>query len=97
MERKFEKCGTCKEYHWVPGVCLPEWKVFHEDNLGDDYKLMRAGNAEDAALAYASHYNTTSDYALMNEEMEIFVEEDGERVKYIVGAEPDIHYTAVRK
>lgn len=97
MDKKFERCGTCKEYHWTDQNCLPEWKVFHEDNLGDEYKLMRAGNAEDAALAYASYYNTTSDYCLMNDEIEIFVYENGEKVKFVVGAEPDINYTASRK
>lgn len=93
MGREFKKCGTCKEHHWTNQHCLPEWKVFHEDNLGDDFKLMRAANAEGAALAYASHYNTSSDYGLMNEEIDIFVEEKGVNVKFVVGAEPDIHYT----
>ena len=96
MDIKYVKCGVCKELHWTNQHCLPEWKVFHEDHLGDDFKLIRAGNAEDAALAYAAHYNTSSDYCLMNETMEIFVEENGEQIKFIIGAEPDIHYTATR-
>lgn len=97
MDKKFEKCANCKEWHWTSEPCLPEWKVFHEDHMGDDYKIVRAIDGEEAALAYAAYYNTSSDYALMNEEIEIFVEEDGEKVKYLVCAEPDISYSATRK
>jgi hypothetical protein len=97
MDRKFNKCDTCKEWHWTNEPCLPEFKVFHEDHLGDDHKAVRAIDGEEAALAYAAYYNTSCGYCLMNEEIEIFVEEDGEKVKYLIGADPGISYSATRK
>lgn len=91
----FKKCSECGEYHFVNQDCEPAWKVFYEPWLGDDFKIVRALDEEDAAIRFGAYYNERADYALMNETIEVFVENgDGEKVKYKVSAEPSINYSA---
>lgn len=90
----FELCSNCKEYHWEDKPCAPKFRVYYEEYMGDDYKIVHAwGGFEGAAEKFAEYYNTHCDYALMNETIEIEVEQDGVRKKFKVGAEPSIDYT----
>lgn len=71
------------------------FRVFDSEFLGDMYKSFEVIDAEDAALAYALYYNTTTDYDLMNEEINIRVVDDqDEETYYKIAAEPDVYYTA---
>lgn len=90
----FTKCETCSDWHFDYDKCKPVFTVYHDEYLGEEGKPFRGIDAEDAALAYAAYYNSDGDYSLMNEEIEVEVDDNGQRVKFIVGAEPDIHYSA---
>ncbi len=92
--RKFEKCHICREYHWVGESCEPEYLVYHEEYLGDESKSVRAYDHEDAAVKYGKYYNEDGEYSLMNDEIEVKVEKDGEVKWFKVSAEPDIHYSS---
>lgn len=97
--RDFIKCPLCSEYHFSDKECDPAFTVFHEEYLGENGKVIRAFNEEEAAEKYARYYNENSaEYPLMNgDEIEIFVEgKDGERTRFKVGAEPEIHYTVTQ-
>ena len=82
------RCEKCKEYSWSgkPCNCKP-FQVIDED--GEEYEIY-ANHEEAAALEFARQYNEDGEYLLMNEEMEITVNKN----KYIVSAEPDIHYSS---
>lgn len=90
----YKQCTQCKEYHFDHEKCKPLFTVYHEDYLGEDGKAFRGIDAEGAALAYAEYYNSRADYCLMNEEVEVEVDDNGQRVKFVVSAQPDIYYTA---
>lgn len=94
MDKHFNKCEKCKEYHWSNEACLPEYSVYYEDWTGDEPKIMHASSHEQAALAFALYYNTRADYALMNETIEIKVVKDGIVKFFCIGAEPDVHYSS---
>ena len=91
--RKFERCYICREWHWVGEPCLPEYLVYHEEYSGDEPYEIRACSHEDAAEKYGKRYNEDGDYSLMNDEIEVRVEKDGEIRWFTVGAEPDIYYS----
>jgi hypothetical protein len=91
----YDRCKTCGKFHWDHVKCDPIFKVFDEDYMGDDSKEFHASNHEDAALEYASYYNTHCDYSLMNSEREVIVEnDDGIKKKFTITAEPSVHYSA---
>ena len=89
---RFKKCDTCNEYHWVDERCKPMYFVYHEDYLGEDYKIVRADSYEEAAEKYAIYYNS-DDYPLMNDSVEIEVEKSGVKKRFRISAEPSIHYS----
>ncbi len=89
----FNKCKKCGEYHWSHENCRPEYSVYYEPYMGDEAKKVRASSHENAALAFAQYYNDRSDYALMNETINVKVEFEGIIKFFSIGAEPDIHYT----
>ena len=90
----YKKCDKCHEWHWTESMCDPKYSVYFEEYLGDEPKLIRAPSHEDAALKFAQYYNTSNDYCLLNDTIDIKVEKDG-IVKYFkVGAEQDIRYTS---
>lgn len=93
--RKFEKCDICSEYHWSNVDCAPEYMVYHEEQMGDEYRTIRAHSHENAALKYGELYNS-DEYPLMDgSTIQLKVEKDDGVVElFEVGAEPDIHYTA---
>lgn len=94
MENNFKKCKLCNDWHWTNSECPPEYFVYHEDYMGDECKPVRANSHEDAALKYAEYYNQ-DDYELMNETIEVkVVDLDGVVKFFVVGAEPDIHYSS---
>ena len=90
----YKKCDKCHEWHWTNSKCNPEYLVYFEEYMGDEPKKMIASNHEDAALKFAQYYNTQNDYCLMNENIEVKVEKDGVVKFFVVGAEPDIHYSS---
>lgn len=84
-------CNECQKYHWNNEKCYPKYKVYHEE---DEPQLVGAFNHEDASLKSAEDYNTNNDYCLMNENIEVKVEKDGEVKYFNVGAEPSVDYTS---
>ncbi len=86
-------CYECQKYHWGEG-CNPEYKVYYEEYLGDEPKIIRASDHEDAAVKFAQYYNTSNDYCLMNESIDLKVEFEGKIKFFRVGAEPSIHYSS---
>lgn len=95
MEKDFRHCEVCKKYHWTNKPCDPEYKIYHDEYMGDEAVLVRGCNHEEAAENYGKYYNENdSEYPLMNESIEIKVIDQHEVVKFFrVGAEPDIHYS----
>lgn len=91
---KFTQCSECNQWHFSNENCKPAFKVYDKENRGDDDpKTVRAIDHEDAAIEYAAYYNSRHDYCLMGEEMEVEVEDsEGVRLKFMVGAEPNIQY-----
>ncbi|MES2829653.1 MAG: hypothetical protein V4687_15940 [Bacteroidota bacterium] len=82
-------CTECKEFH-SDGKCLPVYTVTY-----DDYdKKIGAHGHWDAAMKFGEHYNSNSDYCLMNEEIEVSVEFEGVTKRFKVSAEPSIDYNA---
>lgn len=91
----YNKCKDCDEYHWSENPCNPIFKVFDEDYMGDKSKNFYASSHEAAAIKYAQYYNTSCDYVLMNDEREVIVESnEGIKKKFIITAEPSVHYSA---
>ncbi len=89
----FKKCKECNDHHWTDMDCLPIYKVYHEEYLGDEPKDIRANSHDEAATKYAEYYNA-DDYALMNEVIVIKVCFDAVCKWFSVGAEPDVHYSS---
>ncbi len=83
------KCQQCQEYIFnSANTCrCEEFAIIDED--GELHKLF-AIDEEDAAMKYAEKANTEGDYYLMNESAEITV--NGK--KFLISAEPDVHYSA---
>ncbi len=74
---------------------MEKYFVQHEDYMGDDWKEFTGHSHYSAALEYAEYYNTRCDYVLMGESIEILVKDSkGEVIKYSVGAEPSVDYSA---
>lgn len=92
--RNYQYCNQCEEHHYSDKPCAPEYKVYHEDYLGDDPKIFHAFSHEDAALKYAEYYNSDGDHQLMNETTEVQVVKDGLVKFFNISAEPDIYYSA---
>jgi hypothetical protein len=68
--------------------------VYFEEYMGDEPQQVGAFNHEDAALKFAAYYNTSCDYCLMHETIEIKVEFERKVKFFKVGAEPDVHYSS---
>ena len=83
------KCSKCEGYRFSKvEVCHCKlFKVIGRD--GDNYDVY-AMDSESAALKFAEESNENGDYYLMGESA--IIEVDG--VKFEIGAEPDIHYSA---
>lgn len=90
----FECCEHCKKWHWSQDKCDPIFLVYYEDYMGDDPEEVRGRDHEDAAINFAKSYNAHSDYALINETINVRVEKDGVVKYFEVGAEPSIHYNS---
>lgn len=94
----YNKCKVCHDWHWDDQPCSPIFKVYDEDYMGGRGKEFYAYDHEAAAIKYAKYYNEDGDYALMNDEREVTVEDaKGKKKKFIITAEPDIHYSASEK
>ncbi len=103
MSKDYKKCDVCGAYGWTSGPgkhkCKPFYKFKHEDH-GDDWEDIRGLDHEDAALNFAEKHNSDGDYCLMNDETEVEIKGIdvgiGHEViiKFCVGAEPDINYSA---
>lgn len=91
---EFNRCENCKEYHYSSEDCKPIYYVHDEEDMGEnEWKEVRAVDHEDAAIEYAQHYNDEG--SLMDTEIEIIVcDEDGDKKRFCISAEPDIHYSA---
>lgn len=91
--RNFIQCPKCHHYHWDNEECAPLFLVFFDEYTGDEPMEIHAYTFEDAASLFAEDYNTQNDYCLMDDEIEIRIEKDGVVKHFIVGAEPDVHYS----
>ena len=91
---EYKKCNKCHEWHWTNSECKPEYLVYYEEYMGDEPKIIRALDHENAALGFAQYYNVENDYCLMGDTIEIKVEKDGIIKFFKVGAEPDVHYSS---
>lgn len=94
MPREYKKCPTCSNWHYQKEACLPKYKVYHEEYMGEDFKEFHANSHQDAALEYGEYYNSDGDYALMNSEIQVKVEKDGIIKFFSISAEQDIHYSS---
>ncbi len=80
-----KKCERCHNYSSYDCSC----QMFEvEDEDGELYQIY-ACTEEGAGLAFAKKINENGDYILMDNEMEIKI--DGN--KYMISAEPDVHYS----
>lgn len=94
---EYTKCLECNNFHFTDQKCKPEFRVFHDDFLGENGKFMRGWDTEEAALAYAEYYNGQMDQALMDDPIIIeVVNEYGEREKFKISAEVTIDYSATQ-
>jgi hypothetical protein len=83
------KCGELKflMFGGISAEChCKEFTIIDED--GEDHKII-ANDEHDAARKFAEKSNTNGDYYLMDSTAKITV--NGK--EFIIGAEPDIHYT----
>ena len=57
-------CDTCGGHMitWVTHNCPPIWRARVPDHDGDDYREIRARDAEHAAEKYAEEYDQGGDY-----------------------------------
>jgi len=83
------QCEKCKEYK-CGGVEKCNCKPFILIDMDGEEHEINAINEREAALMYAEKSNIENDYYLMNENVEISVND----IKYSIGAEPDVHYSA---
>lgn len=89
-------CEKCDEVHFVGVSCKPMFRVFHEDCLDEDGKLIAGYDAEDAAMNYGAQYNSNGDHTLMDESIIVTVEDSGVLVRFEVSAQPSIEYFVKR-
>jgi len=95
-------CKNCGEYIFKFEVnthkCPPEYKIFHEDYLGDEPKILYANSHEEAATKYAEYYDY-DDYGLIDgNNIEIIVESlDGKRKTFICSGRMERVYSAEEK
>ena len=86
-----EKCGESKFLVFgepeTDCQCQPFLII---DEEGEEHTL-HAYDEHDAAMKYAERSNSNGDYYLMNNHVDIIVNGRSFRI----GAEPDIHYTAI--
>ena len=83
------KCTKCNEYRFgnvIKCNCQP-FTIIDED--GEEHEIYGISE-EDAALKYAEESNVEGEYYLMNESVTIEVNSK----KFVISAEPDIHYSA---
>lgn len=65
-----------------------------KENKGEPIEIS-AFSFYNAAIAYASEYNQTNDYSLMDKNMQVLVERAGEKRIFNVSAKLNIKYDAV--
>ena len=82
-------CSKCGKLLFSQNHHCELFKIIDED--GELWEIYAADELE-AAEIYAEKTNINGDYWLMNEETNITVN----GVKYCVGAEPDVYYTALK-
>ena len=80
-------CKRCGEYQIYADCGCSEFSLITEE--GEECTIF-AIDEQAAALKYAQRSNENGDYYLMNDSVEIYV--SGK--KFMIGAEPDIHYSA---
>jgi recombinational DNA repair protein RecR len=83
-----KKCNRCGNYKHSEGECHCELHKV-EDEDGDMHEVYAVSEWQ-AALDYAEESNTSGDYYLMDDSVEIKV--NGK--PYRISAEPDVHYSA---
>lgn len=91
---EYKYCKECKTFHYSNEPCSPAYRVFHEDYLNEDGKIIHGVNHHDAAMKYAEEYNSNGDYLLMNESVNITVEKDGVSIKFKISACQSVDYGA---
>jgi hypothetical protein len=87
----YERCASCKEWHWKDKPCPPIYYFKHED-WGDAFEEIRAYDYEDAAERFAKQYNEDGDYCLMDSSTEVIISDGKIEKNFRVSAEPDINY-----
>ena len=89
----FGKCKTCGKYDFLDKHKCPPIFYFKHENWGDELQEIRAWDFEDAAKEFAMLYNEDGDYSLMDNTEEVIISDGKTEKKFIVSAEPDIHYS----
>lgn len=82
-------CKICGELLLKEHICTPIFYFKHED-WGNEFQEIRAYHFCDAAEKFAIKYN--QDYELINDSTKVIISDGKIEKKYIVSAEPDIHY-----
>jgi hypothetical protein len=97
----FAKCTKCGEYDFSSThKCPLKWKVFHIEYMGDEeFSVIYAGDAQDAAKKYAEKYDADDDTLMQGEEIEVQVVpfDGGETKIFIVTGEAEPVYYATEK
>lgn len=100
MKNKDEKTTIYKKYDRLPEYkCSSQWKVFHKEYLGEDYKTIYAINYKEAAREYGKQYDSSDYYILGGEEITIQVEPltGGERKTFVITGEAEPAYYVTEK
>ena len=83
-----KKCNRCNEYSLHEECYCRLFKI--EDEDGEIHEIYTNGTEHSAALKYAEKSNIDHEYYLVDNSVEIKV--NGK--KFVISAEPDIHYGA---
>lgn len=67
MDRNFNKCTTCGEYHWTNEKCDPIYYVQIPDYHGDEWSDIRAKSHSDAVEKYCMLNDAGRDYDIIND------------------------------
>lgn len=94
------RCEKCRGLIWgrEEHVCppQPQWEVWDEEHLGDEYRIVFGVDAEDAGVIYAEEYDSDECDLLSVGEITVKIRPLGEIEweTYKLRAETTIDYTA---
>ena len=66
MNRSFDICPICKDFHWLNEPCKKQWKV-RDPEIDEDWTIIHANNAIEAAEDFCKKEDQRGDYIYINQ------------------------------